>query len=170
MAKIGIIGGSGLDDPKLMKDFKEIDIDTPYGKPSSNITTGKIGDNEIFILARHGRKHQIPPTQVNYRANMWALKELNCDYVLATSACGSLREEIGRGHLVILDQFIDFTRLRKITFHEHFEQEPQHCPMAEPFNNDLRNVLINTAKEMNLKCHNKGTVVTIEGPRFSTKA
>jgi 5'-methylthioadenosine phosphorylase len=170
MAKVGIIGGSGLDDPKLVRDFKEVDIDTPYGKPSSNITCGKIGENEIFILSRHGRKHQIPPTQVNYRANIWALKKLNCDYVLATTACGSLREEIGRGHFVVVDQFIDFTRNRKITFHEHFEKDPVHCPMAEPFDTELRKILLETAKVLGLKCHNKGTVVTIEGPRFSTKA
>ena len=170
MTKIAIIGGSGLDDPKLITDYKEIDLDTPYGKPSSNVTTGKIGENEIFIVSRHGRKHQIPPTQVNYRANIYALKKLGCEYILATTACGSLREEIGRGHFVILNQFIDFTRHRKITFHEHFEQEPQHCPMAEPFNKDLRKVLIEMCKKMNLPCHEKGTVITIEGPRFSTKA
>jgi len=97
MVKIGIIGGSGLDDPDLLKDYEEREIDTPYGKPSSPITCGKIEDTEICILARHGKKHQIPPWKVNYRANIHALKQLGCDYVLATTVVGSLREDIRRG-------------------------------------------------------------------------
>ena len=97
MVKIGIIGGSGLDDPKLLQDFKEIEVETKYGKPSDKLIIGKINNIEVFILARHGKGHILPPTQVNYRANIKALKDQNVDYILATTACGSLREEIGRG-------------------------------------------------------------------------
>ena len=110
MVKIGIIGGSGLDDPKLITNFQEKEIDTPYGKPSSKIICGKINNVEVCILARHGRTHDIPPSLVNYRANIYVLKMLGCDCILATSAVGSLREEIKPGNLVFPNQFIDFTR------------------------------------------------------------
>jgi 5'-methylthioadenosine phosphorylase len=170
MAKIGIIGGSGLDDPKLLSDFREIRVKTPYGMPSSPLTYGKIRGHEVFIIARHGRKHQIPPTQVNYRANIYALKKQGCEYVIATTACGSLRERIKRGDFVILDQFIDMTRHRRTTFHESFDDGPKHTPMADPFNEELRKILIDAAKSLGLRFHKKGTVVTIEGPRFSTRA
>ena len=168
--KIGIIGGSGLDDPKILKNFKEIEVETPYGKPSSPLTTGTIDGKEVVIISRHGRKHQFSPTFVNNRANIWALKEQGVNYILATTACGSLREEIKRGDFVILDQFIDFTKYRKTTFFEENFDVTQHTPMAEPFSDKLRNILINTAKKLGLKVHERGTVVTIEGPRFSTRA
>ena len=171
MAKIGIIGGSGLDNPEILKEPKDLEVDTPYGEPSAPLKIGKINDVEVIILARHGRAHTIPPTQVNFRANIHALKEQGCTHILATTAVGSLREEIDRGDLVILNQFIDFTRLRKISFTESFEpHKPIHTPMAEPFDKILRNQLNKTCQELNLKHHQKGTVVTIEGPRFSTKA
>jgi 5'-methylthioadenosine phosphorylase len=168
--KIGIIGGSGLDKLDIFKDKTEIKVSTPYGDPSDVLICGMIGDVEVIILPRHGKEHQIPPTQVNYRANIQALKDQGCTHVLATTACGSLKEEIGRGHLVILDQFIDFTRHRQVTFHEKFEKGPVHTPMAEPFDKELRDNLINSCRELHLTYHPKGTVVTIEGPRFSTKA
>jgi 5'-methylthioadenosine phosphorylase len=171
MVKVGIIGGSGLDDPKILKHAKEVKVDTPFGKPSSALTIGKISGVDVVMLARHGRKHTIPPSQVNFRANIHALKQAGCTHILATSACGSLRQEIERGNFVILDQFIDFTRHRKTTFHEEFEPEnAAHTPMAEPFSKGLRRALIETAEELGLKHHKKGTVITIEGPRFSTKA
>lgn len=169
--KIGIIGGSGLDDPNIMQDAKDVEVKTPYGQPSSPLKTGKIKGVDVVLLARHGREHTIPPTQVNFRANIHALKEQGCTHILATTACGSLKKNIGRGDLVILDQFIDFTRHRKVTFHEKFEpHKPIHTAMADPFSEDLRKVLIGTAKELSLKHHPKGTVITIEGPRFSTRA
>src|SRR3989344_3418415 len=140
MVKIGIIGGSGLDNPEILKNAKEIEVITSYGKPSSPLTIGKINNTEVVILARHGKKHTIPPTQVNYRANIQALKDQGCTHILATTACGSLKEEIGRGDFVILDQFIDFTRHRPITFHEEFKDSPVHTPMAEPFSKQLRNI------------------------------
>ena len=171
MVKIGIIGGSGLDNPNILKDSQEVEVTTPFGNPTSTLKTGKISDVEVVLLARHGRKHTIPPTQVNYRANIHALKEAGCTHILATTAVGSLKEEIGRGDLVIIDQFIDFTKHRHISFHEKFEaNSPIHTPMAEPFSKELRTLLLNTSKELEIKHHNKGTVITIEGPRFSTKA
>ena len=171
MVKIGIIGGSGLDNPDILKDAKEINVDTTYGKPSSPLKIGKIHDIEVVLIARHGREHTIPPTQVNYRANIQALKDQGCSHILATTACGSLRDKIERGDLVILDQFIDFTRLRKISFFEEFTPgDMKHTPMADPYSEELRKILIETAKELDLKHHEKGTVVTIEGPRFSTRA
>ncbi|MBW3022605.1 S-methyl-5'-thioadenosine phosphorylase [Candidatus Woesearchaeota archaeon] len=170
MAKIGIIGGSGLDNPKMLSEYEEKKVTTPYGEPSSVLTCGKLNGVKVVILSRHGKKHTIPPTQVNYRANVWALKKEGCTHILATTACGSLREQIGRGDFVILDQFIDFTRHRKTSFHEDFEKGPKHTAMAEPFDKKLRKVLVDTAKELKYKVHGKGTLVTIEGPRFSTKA
>ncbi len=168
MVKVGIIGGSGLDKPGILEDFKEIEVNTPFGKPSDKVIHGKLGNAEVFILPRHGKKHTISPTGVNYRANIYALKEV--DFIIATTACGSLREEMGRGDLVILDQFIDFTKHRNITFHDDFEQGAKHTPMASPFNEKLRSLLIKTIKNLDYKVHDKGTVITIEGPRFSTKA
>ncbi|MFX1389458.1 MAG: S-methyl-5'-thioadenosine phosphorylase [Promethearchaeota archaeon] len=171
MVKIGIIGGSGLDNPDLLKDSKDIYVDTPYGKPTSPLKIGIIHGVEVVLIARHGREHTFPPTQVNYRANIQSLKDQGCTHILATTACGSLREQIERGDLVILDQFIDFTRLRKVSFFEEFKPgDMKHTPMAYPFSEELRNLLIETAKELNLKFHESGTVVTIEGPRFSTRA
>jgi 5'-methylthioadenosine phosphorylase len=171
MVKIGIIGGSGLDNPDILKNAKELDVNTPFGKPSSTLKTGRIGNVDVILLARHGREHTIPPTHVNNRANIHALKESGVTHILATTACGSLREEIGRGDLVILDQFIDFTRRRHISFYDTFEpHKPMHCSMAEPFSKELREVLIKSCKELKLKHHLKGTVITIEGARFSTKA
>ncbi|MFA7653872.1 MAG: S-methyl-5'-thioadenosine phosphorylase [Candidatus Magasanikbacteria bacterium] len=171
MLKIGIIGGSGLDDPKILENSHDMEAKTPYGAPSSFLKCGTIKGVEVVLIARHGREHTIPPTQVNFRANIQALKEVGCTHILATTAVGSLREEIGRGHLVILDQFIDFTRHRFSTFYESFEPgQMKHTPMAEPFDKILRQIFIDGCKELNLTHHERGTVVTIEGPRFSTKA
>ena len=171
MVKVGIIGGSGLDNPDILEDAQDLEVDTSFGKPSSSLKVGKIKGVDVVLIARHGREHTIPPTQVNFRANISALKDAGCTHILATTACGSLREEIDRGHLVILDQFIDFTRHRAISFHEKFEpHKPAHAPMAEPFDAELRKVLIKACKDLDLKHHEKGTVITIEGPRFSTKA
>ena len=171
MKKIGIIGGSGLDDPAILESECDIEVNTPYGPPSCCLKCGKINGVEVVLLGRHGREHTHPPTQVNYRANIHALKAAGCTHILATTAVGSLRENIGRGDLVILDQFIDFTKHRKNTFFEEFEpHNPQHTPMAEPFDRGLRDILIKQCEHLGLAFHKTGTVVTIEGPRFSTKA
>lgn len=169
MVKIGIIGGSGLEDPDILKDASEVDVETKYGKPSSKLTLGKISGVDVVILSRHGKTHSISPTNVNNRANILALKEQGCSHVLAATACGSLREEIKPGHLVFVDQFIDRTTKRHQTFYDE-NKGVCHIPMAEPFCPELREKLIETAKELNLNFHDKGTVVTIEGSRFSTKA
>jgi len=169
--KIGIIGGSGLDNPKILKNPTQTEVDTPYGKPTSPLTHGTIDNVNVVLLARHGKQHTVTPTNVNYRANIHALKEAGCTHILATTAVGSLRKDIDRGDLVILDQFIDFTRRRPLSFHEDFEPNaPIHTPMAEPFSKLLRDTLIQQAALLNLKHHKLGTVITIEGPRFSTKA
>lgn len=165
--KIGIVGGSGMDDPRLMKDIREKVVKTPYGKPSSPLTTGKIDGIDTVILARHGKDHSIYPTGVNYRANLYALKKEGCTHILATTAVGSLRNNIKPGDLVFVDQFLDFTKHRPLTFHE---KKVIHTPMSEPFCKNLRSLLTDSAKELKLRHHTKGTVVTIEGPRFSTKA
>lgn len=165
--KIGIIGGSGLDNPKIISNPKEINLKTPYGKTSDKLTSGFIGKTEVVILARHSKNHSISPTKVPYQANIWALKEIGCTQILATTACGSLREEMKPGDLVFVDQFIDWTKLRKLTF---FEDKVVHTPMAEPFDINLRKKLIEAAKNFNFKYHETGTMITIEGPRFSTRA
>jgi 5'-methylthioadenosine phosphorylase len=132
---------------------------------------GQIAGTDVALLGRHGREHTIPPTQVNYRANIQALKDIGCTHILATTAVGSLREEICRGDLVILDQFIDFTKQRKMTFHESFKpHEPIHTPMADPFDYQLREILNQACLDLGISFHPSGTVVTIEGPRFSTRA
>jgi len=170
MPVVGIIGGSGLDDPDIIEGATLVDMDTPYGRPSSALTRGRIEGAEAIILARHGKNHQYSPTRVNNRANIHALKEMGATHILATTACGSLREEIGRGHFVIIDQFIDFTRFRGNTFFDSFEKGAGHTPMAEPFDSQLRTTLYQTSVNLGYPTHNGGTVVTIEGPRFSTRA
>ncbi len=171
MTKIGIIGGSGLDDPDLLQNARDIEIDTKYGKPSALLKEGAIQGRDVVILARHGRAHTIPPTFVNYRANIQALKDVGCSMILATTACGSLRKEIDRGHLVILDQFIDFTRMRPVSFHEEFEPHGAvHTGMADPFDENIRSLMNQACETLGLAHHETGTVVTIEGSRFSTRA
>ena len=171
MTTIGLIGGSGLEKLTLFKNPEEIRLKTPYGDPSSTFLKGEAGNSTVYILSRHGRDHTITPTHVNNRANIHALKELGCDHVIATTACGSLREKIERGHIVIPDQFLDFTRFRKNTFYEVFEPgNPAHMAIADPFSKPLREMLIAAAIDLGLHFHPTGTIVTIEGPRFSTRA
>lgn len=173
MVKIGIIGGSGLDDPDIISDRKELHITTPFGKPSDVLIEGKIEDIDCVLLARHGRNHSIMPSNINYRANIWALKEVNCTNILATTACGSLKEEIHPGELVFPDQFIDRTTKRISTFFDGSPSSPEgvcHIPMHLPFCSQTRKLLIETAKELGFAHHTEGTIITIEGPRFSTRA
>ena len=171
MTKIAVIGGSGLENPEILQSPEEKYAETPYGKPSSPLLCGIFGDAEVVILSRHGKDHTIPPSQINNRANIYALKSEGCTHILATTACGSLREEIRRGDIVIPDQLIDFTRHRDITFFNEFEPgKMKHAPMADPFNNDLRSLVISTAWNIGIRIHERGTLITIEGPRFSTRA
>ncbi len=168
--KIGIIGGSGLEEPDILENFNKKEVETPFGKPSSPLITGKIGTIDVVIISRHGLKHEITPTEVNNRANIFALKNEGCKYIISTTAVGSLREEIKRGDFVILDQFIDFTKQRKLTFFDKFEFGPIHTPMANPFSDIIRKKLIESCEKLKFPVHKTGTVLTIEGPRFSTKA
>jgi len=171
MIKTGIIGGSGLENPDILVSPAEKSIVTPFGDPSSPLLTGSVNGKEVVILSRHGWHHTISPSEVNNRANIYALKEAGCTHILATTACGSLREEIKRGELVIPDQFIDFTHHRIHTFFDEFEKgQLKHTSMADPFDSTLREYLITTAEGMGLKIHKQGTIITIEGPRFSTRA
>ncbi len=170
MIRVGIIGGSGLESPDIIAEPKEARVTTRFGDPSSTLTTGVIDGVEVVILSRHDRDHRIPPTQVPNRANVQALKDQECTHIVATTAVGSLREEIGRGHFVILDQFIDFTRRREVTVFDDFSDGMHHVPMAEPFDASLRRLLAETARSLEIPVHDRGTVVTIEGPRFSTRA
>ena len=157
MVKVGIIGGSGLDDPEILNNPEIIQADTPYGKPTSALSTGKINGVDVVLIARHGKKHTLSPSQVNYRANICALRDQGATHILATTACGSLKEEIKRGHFVIVDQFIDFTKYRKITFHDSFENGAVHTSMAEPFDLELRKALYQSAIDLNYETHFGGT-------------
>ena len=168
--KIGIITGSGLESQDLLEDYKEVEVDTPFGKPSSKIIKGKFGSVEVMIIKRHGPKNEIPPTYVNNKANIFALKYEGCKYILGTTAVGSLREEVKRGDFVVLDDFIDFTRRRDLTYYEKFEFGSLHAPMSAPFSDKLRKKFIEACEEFKFSHHKKGTVVTIEGSRFSTRA
>lgn len=160
-----------MDNPRFFEQPREETATTPYGAPSSPLTCGEIAGREVVLLGRHGQAHTIPPTQVNYRANVHALKQAGCTHIIATTAVGSLREDIRRGDLVIVDQFIDFTKRRDVTFHEVFDPHtPVHTPMAEPFDAKIRKLLNAKCESLGIQHHPCGTVVTIEGPRFSTRA
>lgn len=167
MKKIGIIGGSGLDDPQILKHPEIKEATNKHGQPSSNLTCGKIDGVEVVILARHGKKHDIMPTKVNFLANILALKEIGCTHILAATAVGSLREEIKPGNLVFPSQFIDFTRHRNLTF---FHDKVIHTPMSDPYDLKLRNTLCQICDELGFEYNRDVTVITIEGPRFSTRA
>lgn len=167
--RIGIIGGSGLEEPGILSDYYEKEVDTPFGKPSSPLMFGKIGGKEVVIISRHGKKHEFPPSQVNYKANIFALKEEKCKLIIATSACGSLKEEIKREDFVVPDQLIDFTS-RINTFFDKFEFGPIHVSLADPFSEKIRKELINSCNELGVRVHPLGTLITIEGNRFSTRA
>lgn len=169
--KIGIIGGSGLENLNIFNHTDEVSFSTPYGNTSSTFFRGHTDGHEVFILSRHGRDHSIPPTHVNNRANIHALKELGVETIIATTACGSLRENIGIGDLIFPDQFIDFTRHRNITFFDRFESgKLGHTAMPDPFDARLTKHLTKQADTMNIEYHTKRTIITIEGPRFSTRA
>ncbi|HOI19059.1 MAG TPA: S-methyl-5'-thioadenosine phosphorylase [Candidatus Woesearchaeota archaeon] len=166
--RIGIIGGSGFDQPNILNELKRLKVHTPYGRLSGFVATGKIEGVDCVVLSRHGDMHSILPSDVNFRANIYALKELGVTHILATTACGSLKEDIKPGDFVFIDQFIDMTKKRPQTFYEG--QDVCHIPMAKPFCDYLSELLIENAVKLGLRHHSKGTVVTIEGPRFSSRA
>jgi len=168
IAEIGIIGGTGLYDPKLLKKVEEIKVETPYGSPSDSITTGELRGRRVAFLPRHAKNHTIRPTDINYRANIFAMKKLGVTRILAPSAVGSLREEYKPGDIVFVDQFIDRTTRREESFYT--ENKVCHISVAEPMCPEVRRTLIEVAKNTGIGAHTTGTYVCIEGPRFSTKA
>lgn len=171
--KIGIIGGSGLDNPQLLENRQEKSVDTPYGPPSDNLILGKIEGVECVLLSRHGRGHRINPSNVNYRANIHALKCEGCTHIVVTTACGSLQEDMHPGDIVLIDQFIDRTFKREQTFYDGSPNSPVgicHIPMNEPFCKRTREILHRCIADLKFKHHKEGTMITIEGPRFSSKA
>lgn len=165
---LAIIGGSGLYSMPGLQDVSEHDLTTPFGKPSAPIIIGKLGKLQVAFLARHGSGHHISPTEVNYRANVYALKSLGVERVISISACGSLREDYAPGDLVVPDQLFDFTRNRKRSFFG--EGLVAHVGVADPFCPDLSRQLIAALKTTGSNVHHGGTFLTVEGPRFSTKA
>jgi 5'-methylthioadenosine phosphorylase len=167
-AEIGIFGGTGIYDSELLQNAKEISIDTPYGKPSDLITIGTFDDRKVAFLPRHGKKHSIPPHMINYKANIWAFKELGVKRIIAPSAVGSLKEKIKPGHFALPSQFLDFTKSRDGTFSEN--GRVIHISVADPFCPELQNVILKAVKKQNITLHKNCTYVCIEGPRFSTKA
>jgi len=166
--EIGIFGGTGIYDSGLLQDAQEIKIDTPFGKPSDSITVGIFKGRKIAFLPRHGKKHTIPPHMINYKANIWAFKELGVTRIIAPSAVGSLKEEIEPSHFALPTQFIDFTKSRNGSFSEN--GRVIHISVADPFCPELQSTILKVVKDQNFNMHKNCTYVCIEGPRFSTKA
>ena len=167
---IGIIGGTGLGDAltEQITDAELHNIETPFGRPSAAIIVGGFGKNRIAFLDRHGKGHKLSPSEVPFAANIFALKKLGVHTVISSGAVGSLREEIAPGDLVIVDQFIDKTFKRANSFFDGFATV--HCEMAQPTCGRLREAILDTAKDINVKMHPQGTYVCMEGPQFSTRA
>ena len=165
-ADIGVFGGSGF--YSFLKDVEEVKIDTPYGPTSDSVFISQIGPHKVAFMPRHGRKHSIPPHLVNYRANVWAMKHLGCKRVISPCAAGSLQKNIEPGHFVLADQFVDWTDGRKNTFFEG--PHVQHPSPVDTYCPQLRALAGNIAKELNIPIHQSGTIVIINGPRFSTLA
>lgn len=167
MPKIAIIGGTGVYNADTFEIESTEYPDTPYGKPSDEIQIGKLNGVKIAFLYRHAKDHHLSPTNIPYRANMWALKKMGVEMIVSTCAVGSLKEEFAPGDLVIVDDFIDFTRFRNLTF---IDDAAIHIALPHPFCAHMSDVFADTAKELGIRNHTGGTYVCIEGPRFSTKA
>ena len=165
LASIAVVGGSGF--YEFLEDAEEIKIDTPFGSPSDLIAVGEVAGRRVAFLPRHGRDHRFPPHKIPYRANMWALRSLGVRRVLAPTAVGSLTPSYGPGTLVIPDQLVDRTRMRDQTY---FDEGALHVPFADPYCPSIRQVAITTAREFGWIPAGSGTLVVIEGPRFSTRA
>jgi 5'-methylthioadenosine phosphorylase len=165
---IGVIGGSGLYQMGDLKGIREISVNTPFGKPSDKLIRGRLGEAELVFLPRHGKGHRWLPTEINFRANIFALKKLGVERIISVSAVGSLRENIAPGHLVIPDQFIDRTTQRPSTFFG--KGIVAHVSLAEPFCKDLSRTLLDAARAEKAQVHDGGTYLCMEGPQFSTRA
>jgi 5'-methylthioadenosine phosphorylase len=167
-ARIAVIGGTGLYDIEGLKEIKEVRPETPFGSPSDAIIVGKLGGVGIAFLARHGRQHTISPTNVPSRANIYALKTLGVEFIIASNSCGSFKEELAPGHLLVPNQIIDRTRQRQGTFFDG--GIVAHIPFADPFCPVLSEIVYQAAKEAGATVHRGGTFVAMEGPAFSTRA
>ena len=165
-ADVGVFGGSGF--YSFLEDVEEVELDTPYGKPSAPITIGTIGAKRVAFLPRHGRRHELPPHRIPYRANAWAMRELGVRRIIGPCASGALKSELRLGEFVVCDQFVDRTSARADTFYEG--PETTHVSAADPYCPDLRRLLVETARELGIPARDGGTVVVIQGPRFSTRA
>lgn len=165
---IAVIGGTGIYDTNLFREERTLKPQTPYGETSDAILVGSFGGKKVAFLPRHGKGHRIPPHMINYRANIWALRELGVKRIIAPSAVGSLDYKFQPGDILLPDQFIDFTKKREYTFYDG----PQVCHVstADPLCTDLRSIAKQCLSDLNIRYHDKGTYVCIEGPRFSTRA
>jgi len=165
---IGVIGGSGLYQMDGLTGVREVTVATPFGKPSDKLVRGKLGKSDLVFLPRHGKGHRWLPTEVNFRANIFAMKKLGVERIISVSAVGSLRKEVAPGHLVIPDQFIDRTSQRPSTFFGR--GLVAHVGLADPFCRHLSGVLAQSARRVGAKVHRRGTYLCMEGPQFSTRA
>ena len=170
-ARLGVLGGSGLYSIESLENVKEVEIDTPYGKPSDSLRIGNLGGMEVIFLARHGRHHTFTPTDIPYRANIWALRSLNVRWILSPSAVGSLQEQVRPLDLVVPDQFIDRTHQRPLTFFG--DGAVAHVTMADPFCPTLSRLVAEEGEQLmpeGRQLHREGTYLAMEGPAFSTRA
>jgi len=165
-AEVGVFGGSGF--YSFLDETEEFEVETPYGPPSDKVVIGEIGGKKVAFMPRHGRDHDLPPHMINYRANIHAMKQLGVKYLFGPCASGSLQPHVKPGHFVICDQFVDRTRGRNDTYFDG--PRTVHIAMAEPYCPDMRKVIIESAEELGIEHHKQGTVVVIQGPRFSTAA
>lgn len=165
-AEIGVFGGSGFG--SLLEDAREIEVETPYGTPSAPVTLAEVGGRAVAFLPRHGRRHEHPPHRIPYRANLWAMKELGVQRIVAPTAAGSLQRDVHPGDFVVCDQMVDRTSGRAATYYDG--PETTHVSLADPYCPDMRRVAIDVGAGRELTLHGTGTVVVIEGPRFATRA
>jgi 5'-methylthioadenosine phosphorylase len=165
-AEIGVFGGSGF--YSFLEGTERVEIDTPYGKPSAPPVIGEVGGRRVAFIPRHGMRHEFPPHKVPYRANVWAMKELGVERVLGPNACGSLQPSVKPGDFVICDQLVDRTRDRANTFYDG--PVTTHISFADPYCDVMREVTVAQGRALDIPLHERGTVVVIEGPRFSTRA
>lgn len=165
-ADIGVFGGSGF--YQFLEGVEEIRVETPFGAPSDKVTLASVAGRRVAFLPRHGREHQLPPHAIPYRANLWAMKELGVERIIGPCAAGSLQPHIEPGHFVICDQFVDRTTGRKDTFYDG--PITTHISTADPYCPELRPLAVAKARELGITVHDGGTVVVIQGPRFSTRA
>jgi 5'-methylthioadenosine phosphorylase len=165
---IGVIGGSGLYEMEGLEVQEEVSVDTPYGKPSDNYIVGTLDGQKFIFLPRHGRGHLVSPSEINFRANIYGMKKLGAQALIAISAAGSLQADIEPGHMVVIDQFIDRTKARPSTFFEG--GVVAHLGFADPVCSTVRELLIKSAKDSGATVHEKGTYLCMEGPQFSTRA